>query len=191
MQTKNQNNTPGFTLTELIVVIALLTILVSAIAQIFLSNSRLYETQSGEILSISATRAAADMIADFGRSAVALVDSYTYSGQTYNLGPSAVIFKIPSIDASKNIINGSYDYGIVGAYPANSNRLVAVMAPAAGSSRLARLLEITDHLTAVNFSYDNADSTKIKYVTYDLTVTETGRSPGSEHIYGSVNLRNH
>lgn len=180
----------GFTLVEVIVVTGLVAILVVVGGGIYLANSRFYETQSGEILAIHNTREVGDRLSDYGRGAVAILSSYTYNSVVYNTGADTVIFQVPSQNQSGGIISGSFDYVIVGTDPANASRLLLIVDPAAGSKRLPRTRELTNQLASLGFTYDNADLSQAKNMTYQITVTQSGRSPGSEQIFGGVTLRN-
>lgn len=180
----------GFTLAELLVVVALAAILMMFGAQIFLMNNRFYENQTQEILSVNSTREAADRINEYGRAASSFVNSYVYSSVTYNTGAQTVIFRLPSINSSGGVISGVFDYVIVSVDPGNSSRLVLIVDPGAGSVRRARNLQLTDKLVAINFTYDNTDLALAKKVTYDFTVMYPGRSAASEQVHGAVNFRN-
>src|SRR3989344_3878698 len=181
-----KNRHGGFTVAEILVVIAILAVISVLLVGIFLANSRFYENQSGEIQAVSATRLATDYLNDAGRASVSLAASIIYSGTTYTQGPTLVIFKMPALDTSKNIISGSYDYIVLGRDPGNTSRLVYVVSASAGSYRKSRLLELSNKLTSINFTYDNADPNIAKNVNYDVTLTYDGRTPGTEKIYGGV-----
>ncbi len=180
----------GFTLVELLVVVALFAILVILIVGIFLSNSRFYETQTGEVRAINATREAADRLNEYTRGAIEFVSSYVYNSVNYTSGTGTVILKLPSLDAAKNVIANTYDYVIFGANPNASNRLELIVDPHPSSIRLPRVLQVSDKLTAVNFTYDNPDFAQARRVSYDMQVTEFGRSQASEQVFGSATLRN-
>ena len=180
----------AFTLAEVIVVIALMTILMLVGAGIYLSNNQFYRTTSGELQAINATRSAADRVNEFARGAASGVASYTYNSVVYTAGSDIMILKVPSIDASRNIINGSYDYVVFGRDPGNSSRLILLTDAASGSARPERLLQITDKLSAISITWDNVDLALAKNVSYSITVSETGPNPASEQIYGSATLRN-
>ena len=180
----------GFTLAEVAVVVLLMVLIISAGAGVLIYNNRFYETQSGEIFSVNATREAADRLNEYGRQAVAVVSSYTYSSTSYITGGQTVIFQISSLDIDDAVIPGSYDYVIIGANPNTPSRLELIVDPALGSSRPARNLLLSGKLTTVNFVYDNSDFALTRRVDYTILVTDVGRSPGQEQISGSVTLRN-
>src|SRR3989344_1376238 len=182
----------AFTLPEVLVVIALVAVMSSLLAGIFLSNNRFYENQSGEIQAVSAARQAADYLNEAGRASTSLSASIVYSWTTYTQGANLVIFQMPALDASKAIIAGTYDYVILGRDPDNPfpTRLIYIVSAAPGSYRKSRLVELSNKLASINFTYDNADPNIARNINYDLTLTYAGRTPGSETVHGGVSLRN-
>lgn len=180
----------GFTLAEVLVVIFLFVILIMTVVGIFLYNNRFYENQSGEIASIHAAREASDRVNEFARQALFIESSYTYNSVNYNTGPGTVIFRLPALEADDDIIVGVYDYAVIGASSTVPNLLELISAPHPSSARPARYLLLSDKLTALTFTYDNANLALAKNISYDITVTETGRHPAEERVRGSATLRN-
>ncbi len=180
----------GFTLGELTVVIALFSVLITVGVGIFLYNNRFYETQSGEIFSITATREASDRINEYARAAVAFEPSRIYDGRNYTTGTQVVILKLPALDAADQVISEKFDYAIIGSNPSNAKRLELILDPDAVSSRGARLLLLSERLTSINFTYDDPNLALARKLSYEIVVTDIGRSPGSEQIFGSATLRN-
>lgn len=180
----------GFTLVEILVVTGLVGILMVIGVAIYLANNRFYETESGEIFSVANTRDAADKISEYGRLAAGLVSSHVYASVTYNTGATAAVFRVPSINSSGQIITGTYDYVVIGRDPENSSRLILILDADPGSSRTERTLQLTDKLAALSFTYDDADPSFAKNMNFEIRVTQTGRYPATEQIYGGVTFRN-
>ena len=180
----------GFTLIEMLVVIGLVGLLSVFAAGIFISNNRFYQNQSGEIEAISGTRAIADHINEYGRLGDSIVASRTYNSTLYTTGATTVIFRIPSVDASNAIIASTYDYGYVTRDPSNTSRLVLMLELGAGSARKARNIQLTDKLSTVSFTYDNATPSQAGNVTYQIIINTGGKYPGIEDVRGGVTLRN-
>lgn len=180
----------GFTLAEVLVVTALFAILAVLGAEIFLQNNRFYETQGGEILSISATRESGNKIEEFTRMGIAFENSHAYAGTTYTLGPTAVVVKMPAVDAAGNVISGAFDYAIVAANPVAAAKLEFILDADAASARRDRLVLLSDKLSSLNFTYDNADPAAARQVEYEIAIQQTGRNPAGERLYGRVTLRN-
>lgn len=182
--------TRGFTLAEVIVVTALLAILMTLGVGIFLSNNRFYETQTGEVTSINSTRQAGDKINEYTRTALAFVTSRVHNSITYTAGAQTLILQLPAVDSSSEIIAGVYDYVIVSIDPNNSSRLILIVDSNPFSDRPAQLLELTNKLSILNFTYDNADLALARKVNYQIKVQETTRYPASEEVFGAASLRN-
>lgn len=180
----------GFTLVEIIVVVAISVVLILVGTGIFLSNGRFYENQKGEIMSVNATREAADRVNEFARGADSILSSRIFGGTNYTTDAAGVIFRLPAIDSSGNLLAAAYDHIFFGRDPGNASRLLLIVDGAAGSLRGSRTLEVSNRLAAVTLAYDDADPTLAGQVIYTITVTETGRSPGSEEVTGTATLRN-
>lgn len=173
----------GFTLAEVLIVVALFAILTSVAAGVFIYHNRFYDKEAAEIFSVNETREAADRIDELGRAATEFVSSYVYSSVTYSLGPVMLVLKLPAIDGAGNIVSGQYDYAIISRNPGEANKLELIIDAAAVSSRKDRLLLLSDKLTAINFTYDSADPGLARTVTYEITA-------GAQTVYGSAFLRN-
>ena len=180
----------GFTLIEIIVVIAISIVLILVGSAVFIGNSKFYQNQKGEIAAVNATRAAGDRLSEFARAATDMLASRQFGAATYTTSATMVVLRVPSIDASGNLIAGAYDYAAFGRDPNNASRLLLVVDGAAGSVRGDRTLEVTDKLSAISLTYDNADPTAAKQVTYTITVTDTGRYAATEQVTGRATLRN-
>lgn len=174
----------------MLVVIAIASVLSVFAAGIFIANNRLYQNQSGEITAVSATRQIADRVNEYGRTAVGIVASRAYGGTTYTTSAETVIFQVPSVDASNQIIANTYDYAFVTKDLSNASRLLLMLEVNAASARLARNTELTDKLSIVSFTYDNATPSLANNVTYRVKVDTGGRSPGIEDLRGGITLRN-
>lgn len=185
-----RNSKSGFTLAEILVVTALFVLLILIGTGVFLYNNRFYENQTGEIASIQAGREAADRINEFARLAVAFEPSFIYNSINYTTGTSTVIFRLPSVEADGDVILGVYDFVVIGASSTVPNFFELISSPHPSSSRPARYLLLTNKLSAIIFTYDNSNLSLAKNISYDFTVTQTGRSPAKERITGSATLRN-
>ena len=184
------NKQTGFTLVEVVVVVGLVGLLAAFGVGIFIANNRFYQNQTGEIQAISGTRLIADRINQYARSAVNFEASIVYNSVTYTTNATTVVMKLPAIDASSQIIAGAYDYAIVTRDPNNAQRLMLFISPDAASARLALDSELTDKLSVVNFTYDDATPSQAVNMTYQVKIDTGGRSPGIEDLRGGVTLRN-
>jgi prepilin-type N-terminal cleavage/methylation domain-containing protein len=180
----------GFTLSEILVVTALMAILVVLGVGIFLSSNQFYQTQSGGVRFNNEAREAADQLVLYVRTAIAFVPSHVYNSVTYTTGANLIVLQLPSLDSSNQIIPNTYDYAIIGQDPNNSARLILTVAPDPASNRHGRFLELSNKLNSINLSYDNSDFNLAHAVDYQFSLADSGRFPASEQISGSVTLRN-
>ncbi len=186
----SQKPSLGFTLAEVLVVIALLLVTVVLGLGIFFDNNLFYENQTGKIAVINATREVADRLAEYGREAKAFESSYVYSGTTYSTGSATVIFRLPGRSASGDILAGIYDHVIVSTDSADAAHLLLIVDPDPSSARPQREHLLTDRLTSLAFTYDNADVTQAHNLSFEITATSAGRHPATETVDGQVTLRN-
>lgn len=184
------NGFKGFTLAEILVIIALLLIIMVLGLGIFVSNNRFYENQTGKIALVNAFREAADRLAEYGREAINFETTYIYGGTTYTSGPATVIFRLPGKDVSGNILSGVYDYAIVTMGQADPARLELIVDADPASARPERNLLLTGRLTNLAFTYDNVSIASAGRLTFEISGTAWGRNPATEKIYGQVTLRN-
>lgn len=175
---------------ELVVVIGILALLAIFLLGILVSNNRFYANQSDEIRAISGTRIISDRIAEFTRAAVNVLANYTYSGVNYVSDADTIVFQIPAVDASWNIISATYDTVIITEDTADPSRLLLLLDPGASSARRARNLELTGKLDTVSFTYSPGAPPAAQKVDYLIRINMGGSSPAVEYVEGSVTLRN-
>lgn len=180
----------GFTLIEIVVVIAIIGLLSSFVASIFIYNNRFYNRESGKISAISETRSIADKIEEYGRGASAFLPTYTYNSVVYTAGSALAVLRLPAMNASGDLVPGVSDHVVVGRDPSNATRLLLILDAGTGSVRKDRILEVSKKLTLVNFSYDHADFAQTKNMTFQVQITYPGKYPAVETVTGGVTLRN-
>jgi prepilin-type N-terminal cleavage/methylation domain-containing protein len=180
----------GLTLIEVLVVTGLTAILVTLGASIFLSNNLFYEFQGGKIEINNSAREAADKIDEFGREAIAVEASHTYLSTTHTTDADTMVFRLPALDAQNDIIEDIFDYVVVTASSTVPERLELYVDADPLSARPERELLLSDNLADFNIVYDDPDPALARVITFDLTLTGTGRNPASDTVYGRVTLRN-
>lgn len=180
----------GFTLVEVVVVTALFAIMMIFAVGIVLYNNRFYENESDKIEAINETREIADRLNEYARAANALLASYTYNSVLYTTDATTVIFQLPALDDSHDIVEGAFDIAIVGIDPNNSNRAIQIIDPDPLSVRLAREAQFTNALSSFVLTYDDLDVGSVRRVTYDVVIEKTGRHTVTERLVGAATLRN-
>ncbi|MBX4187758.1 MAG: prepilin-type N-terminal cleavage/methylation domain-containing protein [Candidatus Doudnabacteria bacterium] len=174
----------GFTLIEMIFVMALFSFMMLALTQFFLGSSRIYSSQNAELDVNMSARSALDDIDAYVRQATQVTDSYTI----YATGATTLILQVQSINGANQLISGSYDHVVI--YLVGST-LYREIFPDAGSSRQDGARVIGSNISTLNFTYDNASLPLVTTVTTDLTVTKDLNRDVQEIIISSKSrLRN-
>ncbi len=155
----------GFTLIEMVIVIALVAIASMVLADMFVSHNRLYRTQTAELNVTGDARTALDDIDSYVRQANRTMESYS----TYTAGSQVLILQIQSINSSKQLISATYDYVV---YYLVSGSLYRQVIPNAASTRTAVTKKIANNVTALTFTYNDANYPQVTKVTTDMTLLE-------------------
>lgn len=178
----------AFTLVEMVITLALSAILLVAIMQIYLVYGRVILTQEASITANLGANAVVEAVRRAGLQADHVVTSHSFSGVPYTSDATTVIFELPAIDASGNIIGNTYDYIAITASSTEAYRFTDA---AAGSSRLSGTKRLTNALAALNFSYDAAPMAAVTAVMVDATTTASVKGESVyRHVSGHVYLRN-
>lgn len=156
----------GFTLIELIVVIALVGVVSYVLVDMFLGQHKIYKTQTAELNITNDARATLDDIDAYVRSARQVLATYS----SYNTGTQILVLEVQSINASNQLIAGTYDTVVF--YLTGSNFYRQIF-PAASSIRPAGTKKLASNVTGLAFSFNNADPTLATQVTTDLTLQES------------------
>ena len=174
----------GFTLIELVVVIALVVGVSLVLVNLFIGQNRIYKTQTSELNVTNGARAALDEIDAQVRAANQVVASYS----TYNSGPQTLILQTPSVDAQNKIISATFDNVVF--YLSNGD-LMRLIAAHPSSSRAGGTKKMAGSVTSLNFTYDNGNFALVKQVSTDLTVAESaGSQTRSVSASSKAKLRN-
>ena len=188
MKSFSKKSLSGLTFIETVIVVGIFSLMLIALVDLLIGYYQLYDTQSATI--------------DVGGSAVRLVTelhtaalqsdqilaSHACNGTTYTSGATTVVFEMPSVDSSGNIIANTYDYECV--YVSGTN-VYAILVPGSGSARPSVTRTLTSVLSQLSLTYDNADFTKVTEVTVDATTSETSvNQTPTTHIKEVNYLRN-
>ena len=179
-------NKHGFTLAEVIVVIALMAVLSIFLVGIFFANSRFYASQSDQIRSDQNSRTIADRMEEYGRVAVSVMATTT----GYTTDSDTVVFRIPSLNGTGQVIADTYDVIVFTKDLVNANEFKWVLSPNAASSRPAIDSTLTEKLQSVSFTYDNVNMGLVRNMNYALQIQQSGRYNSSIQLNGGITLRN-
>jgi len=181
-------NLRGFSLMEVVIVIAISVILILAVTEIYVTYSNSYLDQNAAINTSSSAAAFLNEFNNIGLQADAIVSSRTVSGTAYTTGSSTVIFELPAINSSGDVLSNTYDYAIFYSSSTGAYRLLDTNGSSARSSGTKLFSSFLSNLT---FTYDNASPTSASGVTADITTQSTVKQTTyNSHLKQQVYLRN-
>ena len=175
----------GFTLIELVIVVFLVGALSLVVAKLLFGQDTIYHTQTMELGVTGDARAVLDDVDVYVR----MSDTLVASQNGYTLDDQTLILKLPSINASSQIIAGTFDYVV---YTLNGTNLDRVTIADAASSRASGTKRLASRVNDFAFTYDNGTASLVKYVTTDLTTQESyaGTPSRSITVSSKSKLRN-
>ena len=188
MTVTQKNLLKAFTLLEVLIALALFTVMLLALVRFFIS----YNTSYGFERVLVSTSHSANVLMDEITGAVLPADqvmtTHTFSGITHSSDASTLVVELPSIDNTGAVIAGSYDYI---AFYADGVRVYEVIDADAASSRTSRVRLLSDTISGLSFSYDNISFPSVTSVTVDLTTSASYKTQNTEsHLREQVYLRN-
>jgi len=170
---------------EVVVTVALVAIVSLVVVEIFLSQNRLYKVQFSELNILNDARLSLDDIDSQVRSATRTVSTHG----AYNAGPTVLILQIQSVNATDQLIPGTFDVVV---YYLNGAKLFREILPDALSTRVAGTKLVADNVTSLNFVYNNADFTQVTEVETQITILEANNVQNRSITASSKSrLRNH
>jgi len=182
------NTFRGFSVIEMIIVIAISVILLLAVVEIYVTYSNSYLYQNASINTSSSAAAFLNEFNDMSLQADAIVASRTVSGTAYTTGSTTVIFEMPAINSSGDVISNTYDYAILYSSSTSAYRRLDTNA---SSARTAGTKKFSDLVSNLTFTYDNASPTSASSVTADIsTKAQVKQENFTSHLKQQVYLRN-
>ncbi|GAC1413688.1 MAG: hypothetical protein NVSMB66_6100 [Candidatus Doudnabacteria bacterium] len=179
----------GFTLIEIIIVMALLITVIGGVLELFISHNKIFSYQNALIKASGSARTTMNEISQDALQSYRIVGSQTVNGTSYTSGASTVIFQIPSFNASGTVISNTYDYAV---FSLNGNTLNEDFQAGTGSVRPTVTKTLSTSVTAFNISYDNASWPLVKKVTVGLTTSEVSRTETiTQRLVEQYKLRNY
>jgi hypothetical protein len=184
---EKRNCRHGSTLVELMVSVGIGLFLFAAVFVIDILAKNTFEFSLSFIEINSGARVAMDWLTKDIRWADHVVDSRTVGSKTYATADDEIIFEIPSIDGSGNIISGTYDYVI---YHLDDTvktkiKLERIIDVDVLSSRVNGARIITGNINTLNFSSGGIGLSSIGDVT-TLTQIEIALAAGRTASSGQV-----
>lgn len=143
----------GFTLVEMIITIAITAIVGVALLVILVNSMGLQTAQSNRVMQGLGINDSLSDISNWVRRASVVAEGYPTTPYTYTSGESVLVLKIPSIDASDNVVDDVYDYVV---FVVEDAKLKEKLFPDNLSSRKPVNKILTNNIASVVFSYQNA-----------------------------------
>jgi prepilin-type N-terminal cleavage/methylation domain-containing protein len=158
----------GFTLVELVIVVALVGVLSLVVTGLFIGQNRIYKTQTAELGVNAGARNALDDIDFFVRTSSGTLASYS----SFTAGSDTLILQVQSINASEQLIPGSSDFVV---FYLSGEDLIREIFPDALSTRPSGTKKLASYVTGLVITYDNMDYSLVTQIDTDLTIQEDAK----------------
>jgi prepilin-type N-terminal cleavage/methylation domain-containing protein len=181
-------NTRGFSVIEVLIVIVVASVVSLALSEIFLTYYDSYAYQNANINAASSAALFLNELNDLSLQADAIVGSRAFSGTTYTSGSTTVVFELPSINSSGDVIASTYDYTVL---YASSTNIFRIMDADASSARADGTKKLSDALGNLTFTYNNATPSLASQVSANVTTLAISKKhTANTRLVQTVYLRN-
>jgi prepilin-type N-terminal cleavage/methylation domain-containing protein len=181
-------NSRGFSLIETVVVIAISAIVMLGVYEIYLTFGNSYLFQNAQINNASGAALFMNEFNDLSLQASSIATSRDVSGTTYTTGSTTLVYEIPAVNSSGDIVAAAYDYAI---FHASSTDVYRILDANGSSARTSGTKRLSDTLSNLTFTYNDTATTSSTAVTADITTKTTVKSQNfSTRLIQQVYLRN-
>lgn len=186
----------GFTLTEVLIVLAASAIIGTILVTILVQGSSIFSSQNATVNQNLSLNNASNQITQSIKFASTILTSYTNNQITYTTNNQTIILKIPSINNQGNVIDNKFDTLIIMPDSNKPKILRKMIFPDPTSSRKSDNAVIASNLSQIQFNYLNDSgnltspslATRIDFV---IKVSENlNNSTKESSISGRINLKN-
>lgn len=193
MTTASMKRKRGVSMLETMVVIGIMTLMLGVITSIFILNYDIVQKQSGRINTDTGATLAVKTITELARGATAVVTTPTVIGGTsYTTSSTVLVIRAPSLDASKNIIAGQFDFIALYRHPTETTKIFSVAALGLGSTRPSAAHLITAYNQTMYFRFNNPDPALADRVSVYLVNQQTVKGATlTTKAWNSIFLRNY
>lgn len=183
----------GISMLETMVVIGIMTLMLGVITSIFILNYDIVQKQSGRINTDTGATLAIKQIAEAARGATAVITTPTViDGTSYSTSSTTLVIKTPSLDASKNIIAGQFDFIAIYRHPTETTKIFTAAALGTGSTRPSAAHLITAYNQTMYFRFNNPDPALADRVSMYLVNQQTVKGTTlTTKAWNSLFLRNY
>ena len=178
----------GFTLLEIVVIVAISAVMCIVLVDLYRAYARMYGYQKGAADTAGSAATVANELQEWVLQASRILTSTTYSGATYTTGTNTLVLEVPSIDASGNMLTNTYDSVI---FYSSGTHLYRVLSPNAASVRTASTKTLSTKLASLSLAYNDASVTSATQIIADIRMQSTeGRGTSQYQLTQKVYLRN-
>lgn len=188
---KFANNIRGMTIIETLVSLFVGIILVVALTQSFVILLRLNDAQKiVSRLTLHADRGIA-RIAKVTQESKQILANAVILGTTYTTSATELVLQVPSVNASGQLINGSFDTVAYRRNPSSTDQLLEITDGQTGSIRTDGTRIVSQFVTNLIFRYNNSTPTSATIVTVFIKTGSTVHgTPKESANQTTVKLRN-
>lgn len=163
----------GLSLMETVVVIGVMTIILLMVTEIFTLSYTIYQTQARRAENEAGAILVANAISRLARGAISVEPSHVFDGDTITSSATAVVFRLPAIDGSGDIVANIYDY--VGFYRngTETDHIMVVTDAADTSARVDNDRRLTEHNVRLDFRYNEPTVTDASRVSIYVQNTQS------------------
>lgn len=174
----------GFSLLEVIMAIALFSLLSLGISTLYLGYKDMYFFSSIQVSTTEQARSALKEITKYTLEANRVLSSY---GE-YSSGSNSLVLKLYSINQAGDVLDGKWDY--VYFYTLNS-KLYRQIQSDSQSSRISGTKFLADNVT-LSFTYNDPDFEKVNKISVDIQIQKQAKTrQTSIHLSQQLLLRNY
>jgi Tfp pilus assembly protein FimT len=195
-QNAKASHEKGLTLVELLIVIAISALIIIALLSLYIAGQKYFFNQSAKADTIEDSRMPMAWISRDIRDATEVLA--TSPSGTYTTGVNVLVLEVPSVDATGQVISGSFDAIVYRQDPTNPNRLERTIELETGSasSRQAGTRVLADNVSGFVLLFFKEDGitaaspvTDTFIVDVTLISSKMGIQRGNQPFVESLNTR--
>lgn len=172
--------------------IGIMTMVLVMVDQVFAVSYDVFVKQAARTDNETGAVLATRNISDLARGASAVEASATVDGTAYVTSSSILVLKMPTVDASNDIVSGSYDYIAFYRDGSDATKIYSDTEAATGSKRLTGKKLVTANNLILTFRYNDPDVSKASRVQVYLVNTQTKRATTlTTKAWTSIHFRNY
>jgi len=180
----------GFTLVEIIIVVLLFAIMIGTLYNLLDGYGKIRVYGEAQIITVEQGRAAMDEIAKYAAQSRRVLTSQTINGIIYASNAMTLVLQLPAINGNGDIVDGAWDYAAF--YLSVGSRLYRSSEPNVASARPAGTKFLSDSVSGIQFTYDNADFAQVRNVSASIQTQHMARNKTVEsNIAEQITLKNY